>query len=266
VHHRLRYAVNCSMLFTELPLLERPAAARAAGFSTIELWWPWPEPVPPPEEVEALVAAVRDAGVQLLALNLYGGDLAGADCGVLSAPGRTAELMANLEVVVGLVQALGISFCNCLYGRREPGRAEEQDELAVRNLRQVAAALGSVDATALLEPLSGRDGYPLVSVGDAVAVLERVGAQNCGVVCDLYHLARLGADADPDLLRGLPWIRHVQIADHPRRGEPGSGRLDLERKLCALQDAGYDGFVALEYQPTTSTLESLAWLPRERRG
>jgi hydroxypyruvate isomerase len=266
VHHRLRYAVNCSILFTELPLLERPAAARAAGFSTIELWWPWPEPVPPPQEVEALVTAVRDAGVRLLALNLYGGDLAGADSGLLSVPGRTAELMANLEVVVGLVQALGISFCNSLYGRREPGRAAEQDELAVRNLRRVAAALAPVGGTALLEPLSGRDGYPLRSTGDAVAVLQRVAAHNCGVLCDLYHLARLGADPEPDLLRDLPWIRHVQIADHPGRGEPGSGHLDLEGKLCALQDAGYDGHVALEYQPTTSTLESLAWLPRERRA
>src|SRR5215213_10094619 len=73
VRHRLRYAVNCSLLFTELPLLERPAAARAAGFSAIELWWPWPEPVPSAREVEALVAAIHEAGVRLLALNLYAG-------------------------------------------------------------------------------------------------------------------------------------------------------------------------------------------------
>jgi hydroxypyruvate isomerase len=266
VRHRLRYAVNCSLLFTELPLLERPAAARAAGFSAIELWWPWPEPVPSAHDVEALVAAVHGAGVRLLALNLYAGDLTGADSGLLSVPGRTAELMANVEVVVEIVRALGVSFCNSLYGRREPGRAEEQDELAVQNLRRVAAALAPVGGTALLEPLSGRVGYPLRSTGDAVAVLERVGAQNCGVLCDLYHLARLGADAAPDLLRDLPWVRHVQIADHPGRGEPGSGSLDLDSKLCALEEAGYDGYVALEYQPTASTAESLAWLPRGRRG
>jgi hydroxypyruvate isomerase len=118
----------------------------------------------------------------------------------------------------------------------------------------------------LLEPLSGRDGYPLRSTGDAVTVLERVAAQNCGVLCDLYHLARLGADAEPDLLRDLPWVRHVQIADHPGRGEPGSGSLDLDGTLCALQEAGYDGHVALEYQPTASTAARLGWLPRERRG
>ena len=266
MRHRLRYAANCSLLFTELPLLERPAAARAAGFSAMELWWPWPEPEPDPRDVDALVAAIREAGVQLVALNLYAGDLASGDSGLLSVPGRTAELMANLEVVVGLVQALRISFCNSLYGRRQPGRAEEQDALAAHNLRRVAAALAPVGGTALLEPLSGRDGYPLLSIGDAVAVLEQVAAQNCGVLCDLYHLARLGADAEPDLLAALPWIRHVQIADHPGRGEPGSGGLDLDGTLCMLQDAGYDGYVALEYQPARSTAESLAWLPRERRG
>lgn len=99
-----------------------------------------------------------------------------------------------------------------------------------------------------------------------MAVLEATGAQNCGVLCDLYHLARLGADAAPVLQRDLPWIRHVQIADHPGRGEPGSGDLDLDGSLCALQDAGYDGHVALEYRPRTCTAESLAWLPQERRG
>jgi hydroxypyruvate isomerase len=86
------------------------------------------------------------------------------------------------------------------------------------------------------------------------------------VLCDLYHLARLEADGDPDLLHDLPWIRHVQVADHPGRGEPGSGGLDLDGKLCTLEKAGYDGYVALEYQPVTSTAGSLDWLPRERRG
>lgn len=270
MRHRLRYAANCSMLFTELPLLERPAAAREAGFATIELWWPWPVPVPESAEVDALVSAVREAGVHLVALNLFAGDLAGSDCGLLSVPYRTEELLDNLAVVVGLVEALGIRWCNALYGRREPGREAEQDGLAVLNLRRVAAALTPVGAAPLLEPVSGRDGYPLLSTGDAVDVLERAAVPEAGLLCDLYHLAALSearaGDLGRDLARDAAWIRHVQVADAPGRGEPGSGTLDLDRYLVALEETRYDGHVALEYRPTTSTEQSLAWLPRERRA
>jgi hydroxypyruvate isomerase len=83
--HVLPYAANCTLLFTEVELLERPAAAQAAGLDAIEFWWPWPDqPVPPDHEIDRFIAAVRDAGVQLIGLNFFAGDLAGADCGVLS--------------------------------------------------------------------------------------------------------------------------------------------------------------------------------------
>ncbi len=89
----MRYLANCSMLFTELPLLDRPAAARSAGFEAIEFWWPWPDqPVPSDAAVAAFVRAVRDAGVQLVGLNFFAGDLAGPDCGVLSIPSRSGAV------------------------------------------------------------------------------------------------------------------------------------------------------------------------------
>ena len=92
--HALRYLANCSMLFTEVPLLERPAVAKAAGFDTVEFWWPWPDqPVPGDREIDAFVAAVEDAGVQLAGLNFFAGDLAGPDCGVLSIPSRSQPLI-----------------------------------------------------------------------------------------------------------------------------------------------------------------------------
>src|SRR5215212_3868321 len=105
--HRLPYDVNCSILFSELPLLERPAAARAAGFGAIELWWPFADAVPGDGEVDALVRAVEDAGVRLVGLNFAGGDLAAGDRGLLSWPERAAEFRANLEVAVGIGERLG---------------------------------------------------------------------------------------------------------------------------------------------------------------
>ena len=121
----------------------------------------------------------------------------------------------------------------------------------------------------LIESVSGPKPYPLRTAGDAVAVVQRAraaGAANVGFLCDLYHLASNGDDLDAAIAAYAGVTAHVQIADAPGRGEPGSGELDLDRYLAALEDHGYRGWVSLEYKPTTTTEASLAWLPRERRA
>lgn len=269
--HTLPYAVNCSLLFAELPLLERPAAAAAAGFSAVEFWWPWPDQaVPGDAELDRFVAAVRDAGVRTVGLNLFAGDLAGADAGMVSIPGREAELHDNVEVVVGLAEQLAIPAFNALYGVRLEGvDPQQQDELATANLTHVAERLATVDGTVLVEPLSGPKPYPLRTAADVVAVLDRVGRPDVTLLLDLFHLANNGLDdaaIDGSIDRHADRVGHVQVADHPGRHEPGTGTLDLERHLNHVQEAGYDGHVALEYVPSTSTPDSLAWLPVERRS
>lgn len=269
--HRLRYLANCSMLFTELPLLERPAAAQAAGFDTVEFWWPWPhQPVPADREVDAFVTAVADAGVQLAGLNFFAGDLAGPDCGVLSIPSRSQEFRDNVEVTLGIGERLGTKAFNALYGNRvDDASTQEQDELATENLSLAAKAADRLGATVLVEAVSGPKPYPLRTADDAVAVVERVrgtGARNVGFLCDLFHLANNGDDVERAIREHVDAVAHVQVADFPGRGEPGSGRLDLDRLLGDLEAAGYDGYVGLEYKPTTTTDQSLAWLPRERRS
>ncbi|HTX09677.1 MAG TPA: TIM barrel protein [Solirubrobacteraceae bacterium] len=269
--HGLDYLANCSMLFTEQPLLERPGAARAAGFDAIEFWWPWPEqPVPAEAEVEAFVRAIRDAGVRLIGLNFFAGDLAGADAGVLSIPDRSGQFRENLDVAVGIGEQLDVMAFNALYGNRVDGvAAERQDELARENLGRAADAAARIGATVLVEPVSGPKPYPLRTAEDAVAVVEAVranGHANVGFLCDLFHLANNGDDVNAAIARHADVTSHVQIADHPGRGEPGSGELNLDRHLGALADRGYAGWVGLEYKPTTDTETSLQWLPMERRA
>jgi hydroxypyruvate isomerase len=269
--HSLSYAANCSLLFTEVPLLERPAAARAAGFDAVEFWWPWPhQPVPSDREVDAFVSAVTDAGVRLVGLNFFAGDLAGPDCGVLSIPARAPEFGDNIEVTVGIGERLAVPAFNALYGNRVDGaEPEAQDELGTENLAQAAQAASRIGATVLVEPVSGPKPYPLRTAADVAAVVERVrsaGAANVGFLCDLFHLANNGENLDTVLADHQRLIAHVQVADHPGRHEPGSGALDLDRYLSAIEAGGYSGYVALEYIPSTTTSESLAWLPVERRG
>jgi hydroxypyruvate isomerase len=269
--HGLRYLANCSMLFTERPLLERPQAAKEAGFDAVEFWWPWPEqPDPGDAEVDAFVSAVGDAGVRLVGLNFFAGDLAGPDCGVLSIPDRSAQFLENIPVAVAIGERLGVSGFNALFGNRVDGAAaEEQDQLGRDMLGRAAEAADAIGATVLVESVSGPKPYPLRTADQAVAVVDaarEAGAANVGFLCDLYHLASNGDDVPAAITRHAAKIAHVQIADAPGRGEPGSGDLDLDGQLALLREHGYDGWVSLEYKPTTTTEQSLAWLPRERRA
>src|SRR2546429_6521818 len=145
--HELRYDVNCSILFTELPVLERPRAAKAAGFDAVEFWWPFPEAMPSDLEVDAFIAAIRDAGVQLVGLNFFAGDMPGGDRGLVSWPARSAEFRDNVDVTVGLGRRLGCRAFNALYGNRGDGAPpQEQDELGAENL--ALAAKAAADAAA----------------------------------------------------------------------------------------------------------------------
>jgi hydroxypyruvate isomerase len=267
--HTLRYLPNCSLLFREVPLLERPAAAKAAGFDAIEMWWPFNDAAPTDTEVAAFVAAIKGADVDLVGLNFFAGDLFGPDAGVLSIPARAHEFADSVSVAVRIGEALGVRAFNALYGNRVDDSAPpEQDALAIEQIVAAADAVGS-GATVLIEPVSGPKPYPLRTAADAVAVIDHAraaGANNVGLLFDVYHLAANGVDLDAAIAAYADRVSHVQIADFPGRHEPGTADLDLDRYLCALQAAGYEGWVSLEYNPATTTEESLAWLPRARRA
>jgi hydroxypyruvate isomerase len=133
-----------------------------------------------------------------------------------------------------------------------------------------AQAAGRIGGIVLVEPVSGAPRYPLKTAADVVGVLERVqrdtGAENLRFLCDLYHLAVNGDDVDSAIALHADRVGHVQIADAPGRNEPGTGDLPLDRWLDALAQAGYDGWVALEYKPSGATVDSFGWLPEPARG
>jgi hydroxypyruvate isomerase len=265
-----RFAVNCSLLFTELPLLRRPAAAKAAGFDTIEFWWPFADAVPADKAVDEFVSAVADAGVLLAGLNFYAGDLTGEDCGAVSVPALSQAFRDNVEVATGIGKRLGASVFNALYGNRVEGVPQTlQDELALENLMIAARAAARAGAAILIEAVSGPKPYPLRTAEQAVAVVDRLrraGQENVGFLLDMYHLADNGDNIAGAIEKHSAYIRHVQIADHPGRGEPGTGELEICRDLAKLQALGYAGLVALEYRPTVGSIQSMEWLPRDRRG
>ncbi|MGW1162400.1 TIM barrel protein [Streptomyces sp. NPDC002513] len=271
-----RFTVNLSILFTELPLLERPAAAAAAGFSAVELWWPWVDsPTPERSELDALAKAVETAGVRLTGLNFYAGRLPGPDRGALSVPGEeSARFRANIEVAADFAGSLGCTALNALYGNRVDGvDPAEQDALALQNLALAARAADRIGAMLLVEALNRPESprYPLVSAPAAVAIVDKVneatGLGNAKFLMDLYHLSMNGEDVPSVIERYTPKTGHVQIADNPGRGAPGTGSLPLADLLDRLAKAGYDGWTGLEYKPGDRTgEETFAWLPATARA
>ncbi|WP_353945556.1 TIM barrel protein [Streptomyces sp. HUAS MG91] len=271
-----RFNVNLSILFTELPLLERPAAAAAAGFTAVELWWPWVDaPTPAQSELDALRTAITEAGVQLTGLNFYAGQLPGPDRGALSIPGEESDkFRANIDIAADFAQSLGCKALNALYGNRMDGvDPAAQDALALENLVLAARAADRVGAVLLIEALNAPESpkCPIVSAPKAIEIVDEVNAAtglgNAKFLMDLYHLSMNGEDLPQVIGAYADKTAHVQIADNPGRGAPGTGSLPLEELLDQLKKAGYEGYVGLEYKPgDRPSAEAFDWLPREHRA
>jgi len=259
----VRFSANVSILYGEAPLLERFGRAAEAGFSTVEFWWPTGEDL---GEVEG---AVRDAGLRVALFNFDAGDMASGDRGLVSDPSREEQFRENVPIALELAQSLGCERLNALAGQEVPGMPrEEQLTLARRNVTFAADEARKVGIQVLVEAVNTFENGPyLLSTTEQVTGFVRsVGRENVKVQHDLYHMQRMEGNLVATLERYAGIFGHVQIADSPGRGEPGTGEIHYPYVLSQLEKLGYEGYVGLEYNPTTQTTEeSLAWLPRALR-
>jgi hydroxypyruvate isomerase len=251
----LPWVANIGTLFQEFPASERPRRAADAGFSRIESWWPFATTAPSPAQVEAFIRSVEDAGVRLVALNLYGGPP--GNRGVLSHADEVAGFCRSAHVASEVAVALGTRLFNAPFGDRTPGVDPfEQRAIGIASLCEAVDALPP-GSRVLLEPLSAPAGGPatpfLRTVGhalDIVDAVERTGRGDAaGILFDVYHLTQNGEDLVTAADRAAGRIAHVQLADAPGRAEPGTGGIDFATVLRALDRSGYAGEVALEFFP-----------------
>ncbi|GAA1576940.1 TIM barrel protein [Kribbella sancticallisti] len=258
-------SANVSMLFTELPYPDRFAAAARHGFTQVESWWPFPTAAPNSPELDRFAATIAESGTTLNALNFYGGDIAGGERGIASRPDRQDELAANVEAVVGIAERTGVRQFNLLYGQLDDRWSpEEQAATAVAAIRSAAKAVAEFGGTILLEPLSqGLNGrYPLLTADDVLDLIDGPlsDVPNLSLLFDTFHLANNGVDLLAGAEALASRLAHVQLADTPGRGEPGSGTIPFDSILDALKSSGYRGVVACEYKPSTETTASLSWV------
>jgi hydroxypyruvate isomerase len=259
---------NISLLFSEFPLLERIPAARTAGFDAVEAWWPFPGPGFD-QQVEQFLHTIEDHRMQLAGLNFFAGDMPGGERGIVSRPDRRDEFTENVDAIVRIARRTEASGFNALYGQRQPDMDPAgQDRVGRENLVYATRALAEVGGTVLLEPLSrGLNGaYPLETATQAVKIIQRVreitGSDNIGLLFDTFHLANNGEDLVAVINRFGSLIAHVQLADAPGRGAPGTGTVDFDSVLAALARVGYDRSIACEYVPDGDTAASLTWIAR----
>jgi hydroxypyruvate isomerase len=254
-------------------LLQRPAAAKAAGFDAVEFWWPFDEMVPSDADADAFIRAIADAGVELVSLNFHAGDMAAGERGVVSNPAVAGAFRENIAACTAIAERTGCRLLNAPYGNRIAGvDPAEQDAVAIENLTLAAAAAAGVGATVLVEAINSVDvpTFPIDSSDAAIAVIDSVlhallgsaAAGNVAFLADLYHLGMMGEDLAATLTKYRDRIAHVQIADVPRRGAPGTGTLDFAPLFGLLAENGYAGRVGLEYVPmdAADSSSSFGWL------
>jgi hydroxypyruvate isomerase len=260
----MRFCANVSILFKEAPFLERFGRAGRAGFSAVEFWWPEGEDL---GEVER---AVEAAGLSVALFNFYAGEMASGDRGLLSDPERQDAFRENVPVALDLARSLGCTKINALVGQHLPGMdRKEQLDLARANVAWAAARSAEQDVEVLIEAVNTFENGPylLHTTADAASFVEDVGRENVRLQYDVYHMQRMEGNLVATLRERIGEIAHVQVADSPGRGEPGTGETHYPYVFAALEDLGYDGYVGLEYNPTTQrTEESLAWIPEGLRG
>lgn len=249
-----RFAANLSLMFTELPFLERFAAARRAGFAAVEFLFPYEFPA------GEIGTRLRSLGLEQALFNLPPGDWAAGERGVACLAGREAEFAAGLETAKAYVEATGARRVHLMAGcaPRDDGAALRRYKDAIRRACDLYAPLG---VTIVIEPLNRRQ-VPVYLLDDydfAAELIADLGIANLGLQFDIYHCQILHGDITTRMRAMMPIIRHVQVASVPSRNEPMSEELNDAFLFAELDRLGYDGFIGCEYNPKAGTEAGLGW-------
>ncbi len=252
-----RFAANLGWLFPEHAFLDRFGAARRAGFRAVEF------SVPYDHRAEAIAERLREHELQCVLFNVPSGDTSKGDFGLACRPERVAEFRAGVARALEYARLLKPARINVIAGvQREGDDPAELHATLVANLRYAAAELDRAGIAMLIEPINNVDvpGCFFPHCASAAGLIAEVGARNFSLQCDLYHVAMMGGDplATYESLR--PLIGHVQFADAPGRGEPGTGGLDLAPVFARIDRSGYTGWIAAEYRPSRRTEDTLGWM------
>ncbi|MEX2614759.1 MAG: 2-oxo-tetronate isomerase [Alphaproteobacteria bacterium] len=249
-------AANISMMFTEVPFMDRFAAAAAAGFRAVEYLFPYDHPA------EDIAAALKESGLVNALFNLPPGDWTRGDRGLAALPGREADFDGLIEQALDYARIIGCDRLHVMAGiPPEDADRAECDAVYIRNIRHAAARLAPHGITALIEPINQRDipGFHLNRQDQALAVLAAIGAENAKVQMDLYHCQIVEGDVAMKIRANFGHVGHFQIAGVPERHEPDIGEVNYPYLFDVIDELGYTGWIGCEYRPRGETRAGLGW-------
>jgi len=256
-----KFAANLTMLFNEVPFLERFALARKAGFDAVEFLFPYAFPA---GEIRKRLDEQRLA---LVLHNLPAGNWDAGERGIACLPDRKDEFRAGVRQAIEYARALGVPQLNCLVGKAPQGGDDKPLRATlVENLKFAAGELGKAGLKLLVEPINTYDipGFYLNRSAQTLEILDEVGAANAYLQYDIYHMQRTEGELAATMQKHLARIAHIQLADNPGRNEPGSGEINYPFLFAWLDRIGYAGWIGCEYKPATTTEAGLGW--RRRMG
>lgn len=255
-----KFAANLTMLFTEVPFLERFAEARRAGFEAVEFLFPYDWPA------DELGRLLHEQELTQALFNMPPGNWGAGERGMAAIPGREAEFRAHLPRVRDYALALGCKKVHAMSGIIDPAHSlSAHRQTLVDNIRFAADYLAADGISVLLEPLNDRDvpGYFLAHQLDALALVQEIDRPNVGVQLDLYHAQIMDGDLTRLIGKLGAAIGHVQIASVPDRNEPDEGEIAYPHLFEALARAGYHDWIGCEYNPRAGTHQGLGWLTQQ---
>ncbi|TMJ27968.1 MAG: TIM barrel protein [Alphaproteobacteria bacterium] len=251
-----RLAANLAYLFTERPMLERFAAAHAAGFTAVELQSPYDQ------APSAVKAEIDRHGLTMLGINTAHGQPGPAGgAGLAAIPGQEQEFATQLNQALDYVTAIGGCQIHCLAGAVPPEQRPAAERTFLRNLARAADTAGERNVTLLIEPLNPRDrpDYFLRRIEQAADIIAKLERPNVRIQFDFYHAQIVGGDLIKRFEKYFPLVGHVQIAAVPTRGEPDEGEVNYAQILAMLDRIGYGKWVGCEYKPRGRTEDGLSW-------
>jgi hydroxypyruvate isomerase len=256
-----KFAANLTMLFNEVPFLDRFERAAKAGFDAVEFLFPYAYD---PREITSRLEA---NGLKLVLHNLPPGDWDAGERGIACLPDRVDEFRDGVARGIEHASALGAKQLNCLAGKAPLGANDAAlRQTFVANLRYAAAELKKAGIKLLIEPINTYDipGFYLCRSSQALSIIDDVGSDNLYLQYDIYHAQRMEGELAATIEKNLKRIAHLQIADNPGRNEPGSGEINYGFLFAHLDCIGYSGWIGCEYKPAAGTEAGLAWLNTAR--
>ena len=251
-----RLAANLSLMFAEVPFLDRFTAAANAGFEAVEFMFPYAE------TPDAIAGQLKAHGLELALFNMPAGAWQEGERGIGALPGREAEFRSGAVIALEYARRLGCQRLQLMAGKTAGLDSGACRETLLANVRHASDLALKDGVQILLEPINTRvdiPGYFYDNTAAAMALIAEAGRSNLRLQYDIYHMQIMEGDLARTIERLLPAIGHVQLADNPGRHEPGTGEINYPWLLARLDALGYAGFVGCEYLPANGTLEGLGW-------